>query len=770
MNCDSCDSPHTLHAPRKVKSSANFTGVKMGSKSVRSFASLAVFAFLTCFSWAANVTLEWTPNSESDVASYRVYRSETNGSGYSRIDGGGLSVVKFIDSTVLSGHTYYYVVTAMNSSGLESGRSSQVQATIPQVVVNNNPPTANAGPDEIVSSGKTVTVTGTGSDPDGDPLSFSWTQSYGPAVTIVNANSASMSFVAPIVTVDTSLRFLLTVSDGRGGKGSNEVGIRVLAVPNRAPVATCSADQTVSRGQTAYLRGSGTDPDGDTLRFAWTQRSGPSVTLKNASTATASFIAPKVTTTTTLIFRLTVTDPGGLFGTDDMRVFVTKNASMTVVAPSSVEGVDPVFQDTFVSLGLVNFGTLAADVAISAVDSTGTDNALRTTTLGPQYQDAFMTDTLGLLPNGVSLLADSDGSVNGFAILADSALRRMDGIGTQATPASVLYLPGAGLHAADKTMLTISNTDSSTAAELTVTLISQEGAILAQANSSLSAGGVKQDTLKNFMGVVPSTPRPFYVRVAASHPIQAFGLQADTESFATLPAQPADPASRLWVPHYYVGTNGEQTELALVNASPMITTVRIKAFGSTGELASRDMQISADGALVATLTDLFPQQALLQGALAASGHLTIEVMSPDPLTGQIPRLAGSLRVSAGPKVRYSVPVVSEGRRNLAYLHIAQSRASNVFTGLGLQNTTLSPASVRLEAFNRQGALTAQREIVVPAGSRIVEILNSPAVFGLAFEQTGGHLRITSSQPLAGCALFGDYSGEYLAVIEPQATQ
>jgi len=739
----------------------------MGSKSVRSLASLFVFCFLTCSSWAAGVTLEWTPNSESDVTSYRVYRSETSGSGYLRIDGGGVSTATYIDSTVLPGHTYYFVVTAVDSSGLESGYSSQVQATVPQVIA-NTPPTANAGPDEIVSSGKTVTVTGTGSDPDGDPLSFSWTQSYGPAVSIVNANSASMSFVAPIVTVETSLRFQLTVSDGRGGTGSNEVGIRVLAVANRPPVAVCGADLTVSRGQTVYLRGSGSDPDGDTLRYAWTQRSGPSVTLQNAMTATAKFIAPKVSSTTTLIFRLTVTDEHGLYGTDDMRVFVTKNASMTIVAPSSVEGVDPVFQDTFVSLGLVNFGDLATDVSLSVVDSTGTSSPVRTTTLGPQYQDAFIIDTLGLLPSGASLLADSDGSVNGFAILTDSALRRMDGIGTQAIPASVVYFPGAGLHAADKTMLTVSNSDSSNPADLTMTLVSKEGATLAEVTSTLAPGAVRQDTLRNFIGNVPSASAPFYVRVAANHPIQAFGLQADTESFATLSAQTANPVSRLWVPHYYVGANGEQTDLAVVNASSFITRLRIKAFGPNGELASRDVDISANGAMVANLTDLFTQQALLQGSLAASGHLTIEVISPDPqVTEQLPRLAGSLRVSAGPKVRYSVPVIGEAQLDLAYLHVAQSRASNVFTGLGLQNTASFPASVRLEAFNRQGLMTAQKDIVIPAGGRFVEIINSPAVFGLAFEQAGGHLRITSSQPLAGCALFGDYTGEYLTVIEPQ---
>jgi fibronectin type 3 domain-containing protein len=41
------------------------------------------------------------------------------------------STTAYNDSTVVSGQTYYYVVTAVNASSLESGYSNQVQAVIP---------------------------------------------------------------------------------------------------------------------------------------------------------------------------------------------------------------------------------------------------------------------------------------------------------------------------------------------------------------------------------------------------------------------------------------------------------------------------------------------------------------------------------------------------------------------------------------------------------------------------------------------------------------
>ena len=77
----------------------------------------------------------------------------------------------------------------------------------------NLPPTANAGPDQSVAAGATVTLAGSGNDPDGgpSPLSFAWTQVSGPSVTINNANQATASFNA--ATAATYV-FQLAVSDG----------------------------------------------------------------------------------------------------------------------------------------------------------------------------------------------------------------------------------------------------------------------------------------------------------------------------------------------------------------------------------------------------------------------------------------------------------------------------------------------------------------------------------------------------------------------------
>jgi len=78
-----------------------------------------------------SVSLNWTA-STSTVSGYNVYRSTTSGSGYSKINATGLVAgVTYQDTTVQSGTTYYYVTTAVDSSGNESADSNQATAAIP---------------------------------------------------------------------------------------------------------------------------------------------------------------------------------------------------------------------------------------------------------------------------------------------------------------------------------------------------------------------------------------------------------------------------------------------------------------------------------------------------------------------------------------------------------------------------------------------------------------------------------------------------------------
>ena len=71
-----------------------------------------------------NVTLEWSPNSEPDLAGYNIYRSLTDGGPYSKL--GSVVNTTYTDSTTEFDIKYYWVVTAFDNEGNESGYSNQV--------------------------------------------------------------------------------------------------------------------------------------------------------------------------------------------------------------------------------------------------------------------------------------------------------------------------------------------------------------------------------------------------------------------------------------------------------------------------------------------------------------------------------------------------------------------------------------------------------------------------------------------------------------------
>jgi hypothetical protein len=77
-----------------------------------------------------SVALTWNA-STSVVTGYNVYRTTTSGTGYAKVNSSLVGVLNYSDSTVQSATTYFYVTTAVDASGNESGFSNEVSAPIP---------------------------------------------------------------------------------------------------------------------------------------------------------------------------------------------------------------------------------------------------------------------------------------------------------------------------------------------------------------------------------------------------------------------------------------------------------------------------------------------------------------------------------------------------------------------------------------------------------------------------------------------------------------
>ncbi len=77
------------------------------------------------------VKLDWDDNSEDDLAGYNVYRSLSYDNGYTKLNSTDAAVSEYIDNTAVGGETYYYVITAFDTSQNESAGSNREPVVIP---------------------------------------------------------------------------------------------------------------------------------------------------------------------------------------------------------------------------------------------------------------------------------------------------------------------------------------------------------------------------------------------------------------------------------------------------------------------------------------------------------------------------------------------------------------------------------------------------------------------------------------------------------------
>jgi PKD repeat protein len=126
-------------------------------------------------------------------------------------------------------------------------------------ILANNPPIANAGPDKEIFEGQSVVLEGSGSDPDGDPISFSWSCSGG---TLSDPNVAQPTYTAPSVDQDTTYTCTLTVSDNKGASASDSMN--VLVKNNNPPSAKNLSAYLIDGCSGCYYKFSWEffDPDG----------------------------------------------------------------------------------------------------------------------------------------------------------------------------------------------------------------------------------------------------------------------------------------------------------------------------------------------------------------------------------------------------------------------------------------------------------------------------------------------------------------------------
>ena len=190
------------------------------------------------------------------------------------------------------------------------------------IIITNQSPTANAGADQSITlPTSTISLSGSGIDPDGTISSYFWTKISGPSTgTITNANSASTSVTGLVQGV---YQFELKVTDNNAATAVDTVQITVNAAVNIAPVAEAGANQTIDLPTSnTNIAGSGTDADGTVRSYNWTKISGPAATIVSPNSKSSSVTGLLIGS---YKFQLMVTDNKGATGKDSMQITVTQS-------------------------------------------------------------------------------------------------------------------------------------------------------------------------------------------------------------------------------------------------------------------------------------------------------------------------------------------------------------------------------------------------------------------------------------------------------------
>jgi len=112
----------------------------------------------------------------------------------------------------------------------------------------NRLPFVNVVDSAEVKEGETTTLTVDASDPNGDALTYSWTQISGPIATITNADTATLTVAAPQVDVKTVLIFEVMVNDGK-----DSVVKSAKVTVNNIPEPTVTTKKSSGGGSTGLL-------------------------------------------------------------------------------------------------------------------------------------------------------------------------------------------------------------------------------------------------------------------------------------------------------------------------------------------------------------------------------------------------------------------------------------------------------------------------------------------------------------------------------------
>jgi len=230
---------------------------------------LLFFSFLSSAALGSEVKIAWQPNSEDDLAGYKIYYGTGSLSYTTVIDVGSPALENGLVTVAMdsfsSGLTYYISATAYNDSGLESDLCPEVvwKSSVPPPPVNSAPVAGDTHVTTLEDSANSGTLSAT--DVDGDALTYTLVGdgSLG-SVVIINASTGAFSYTPQADAFGSDI-FTFKVNDGQVDSNIATVTVEIQAV-NDAPFAE-NDSLLVNQGETGTALLVAGDIDSDSLTY-----------------------------------------------------------------------------------------------------------------------------------------------------------------------------------------------------------------------------------------------------------------------------------------------------------------------------------------------------------------------------------------------------------------------------------------------------------------------------------------------------------------------
>ncbi len=301
------------------------------------FCILLVSLLFVSHAFAYDVTLSWDPPTTNadgtpltDLAGYKVYYGNASGNYTSNLDVGNVTTYTV---TGLQPGTYYFAVTAYDTSGNESDFSNEVSTTI----------SGNQAPVVSVSASVTngfapldVTFTASASDQDGTITKYAWDFDGDGQIDYTGTSDTETYTYSSAGTYTATV----TVTDDQGATATDSIQITVSTYENTPPTVTLNASPLSGNVPLdVQFTASAKDTDGTVTTYEW-DLDGDGVFERN--TGSSDITSYTYNTEGTYNVTVRVTDDAGATATDTIKITVNANSAPVVnLTADPVSGTAP---------------------------------------------------------------------------------------------------------------------------------------------------------------------------------------------------------------------------------------------------------------------------------------------------------------------------------------------------------------------------------------------------------------------------------------------